>query len=422
MPRFIQDYFFRRCVGTGPCGRLPGEVSEKNVEKAPALSKKRKRTNEESGPRKRFTNDNVISTAGPVKEDESDIILDLDGWQHIIRDEEDLEFLRQSLKDVSDAPMSKSLQVWAWGEKVIKKHYRAEVGLSRTSKSPSKPSIEGYYEPNKSGCARTEGYSRIPLSEKIKYLPQYVKARQSREGEWAKHALSITDSGTSALEREGSMKQTQPEPGSSQITVRANRRNQRTFAKNMTEQMLILANGDSDASTFNQLRKRKKRLRFSRSPIHGWGVFTEEEISAKDMIAEYVGEIIPKHVSDKRERKYLKSGIGSCYMFKLDDDYVIDATKIGGVARLINHSCTHNTECKKIKVDGKTRLVLYASRDIAKGKLFRPESRKLISDAILMKLNIDEEITFNYKFPLAMEGEERVQCLCGMRNCKSFLN
>lgn len=317
MPRSIQDYFFRRCIGTGPCGRLSGEVPEKNIEKVPALSKKRKRANEGSEPKKRVTTDNVISTAGPVKEDESD---------------------------------------------------------SRTKKSPSKPTIEGYYVPNKSGCARTEGYSKIPLSEKVKYLPQYAKARQSREKERAKHALGTPDSGTSASTREGLVKQTQPEPGSSLITVRANRRNQRTFAKNMTEQLLILANGDSDAFTFNQLRKRKKRLRFSRSPIHGWGVFTEEKISAKDMIVEYVGERISKPVSDKREQKYLESGIGSCYMFRLDDEYVIDATKIGGLARLINHSCMHNTDCRKVKVDGKTRLVLYASRDIAKGKVFRPES------------------------------------------------
>lgn len=368
MPRLTQDYCFRRCIGTGPCGTPPGEVPGKNIEKVPALSRKRKRANEESGPRKRFTKDNVIPTAGAVKEDESDIILDLDGWQHIIRDEEDLEFLRQSLKDISDAPMSESLHVWAWEEKVIKEHYRAEIGVSRTKKSPSKPAIEGYYVPNKSGCARTEDYSKIPLSEKVKYLPQYAKARQSREKERAKHALGTADSSSSTAKRERLVKQTQPEPGSSLITVRANRRNQRTFAKNMTEQLLILANGDSDAVTFNQLRKRKKRLRFSRSPIHGWGIFTEEKISARDMIAEYVGEIISKAVSDKREQKYLESGIGSCYMFKLDDEYVIDATKIGGVARLINHSCMHNTDCRKIKVDGRERLVLYASRDIARGR------------------------------------------------------
>lgn len=365
--RPIEDYFFRRCIGT-PCGTPPGQVLEKDIENVQALGKRRNRADEESGPRKRFTNHNVISTAGPVKEDESDIILDLYGWRHIIRDEEDLEFLRQSLKDVSDAPMSGSLQVWAWEEKTMcKEHYRIK-------KLQPKPAIEGYYVANKSGCARTEGYSKIPLSEKVKYLPHYAEARQARENEGAEHAISNTDNSSSASKQERLVKQTEPEPGSSLITARANRRNQRAFAKDMTEQLRILASGDSDAVTFNQLRKRKKRLRYSRSSIHGWGVFTEDNISAKDMIAEYVGEIIRKVVSDRREQEYLESGIRSCYMFELDDFHVIDATKIGGVARLINHSCMHNTEPRTIKVDGRKRLVLYASRDIAKGKFFRPES------------------------------------------------
>lgn len=48
--------------------------------------------------------------------------------------------------------------------------------------------------------------------------------------------------------------------------------------------------------------------------------------------------------------------------------------------------------------------------------------RCLISNAILMKLNVDEEITFNYKFPLAVKGEERIKCLCGTKNCVGFLN
>lgn len=371
MPRPIEDYCFRRCIDTGPCGKLPGEVSEKNTEKVPAVSKKRKRAYETPGPRKMATKDNVTSTVGAVKQDESNMILDLDG-RHQIRDGEDLEFSRQSLKYISDDPMSGSPRLKAWEEKVMKEHDRAEIGVSQSKKSPSHPAIEGHYIPNKSGCARTEGYSKIPLSEKFKYLPQYAIARQSREKQRAKHALVTADSSSSASKRERLVKPRQPEPGSSLISARANRRNQRDFARNMTEQLFILANGDSDAVTFNQLRKRKKRLRFSRSAIHGWGIFAEEKISAKDMIVEYVGEIISKAVSDKRERKYLESGIGSCYMFKLDDDYVIDATKLGGVARLINHSCMHNTDCRKVKVDGKKRLVLYASRDIPKGKFFPP--------------------------------------------------
>lgn len=375
MPRPIQDYFFRRCIGSG-------EVPKKNAEDVPIVSKKRKRGSESPEKREKLVNESVISTGQAAREDELDIILDLDGWQHIIKDDEDLEFLRESLKDVPDAPpppppppISGSLQEWAWEEKVIKEHYRGEVGISRTTtRSPVKPTMEGNCVPNKSGCARTEGYRKIPLSEKVKYLPQYAKARQSREEQQAKHALDNKNNNTagssSALQGERLVKQTQSGSQPSLISARAHRRNQRLFAKNMTAQLAILASGgDSDTATttFNQLRKRMKRHRFLRSAIHGWGLFTEEKISANDMIIEYVGEIISRTVADKREQKYLKSGIGSCYMFKLDDEYIIDATEIGGVARLINHCCMPNADCRKVEVDGRTRLVLYASRDIGKG-------------------------------------------------------
>lgn len=39
-----------------------------------------------------------------------------------------------------------------------------------------------------------------------------------------------------------------------------------------------------------------------------------------------------------------------------------------------------------------------------------------------MKLNVDEEINFDYKFPLAVEGENRIPCLCGTKDCMGFLN
>ena len=32
-------------------------------------------------------------------------------------------------------------------------------------------------------------------------------------------------------------------------------------------------------------------------------------------------------------------GIGSSYLFRIDLDYVVDATKCGNLARFINHCC-----------------------------------------------------------------------------------
>lgn len=56
------------------------------------------------------------------------------------------------------------------------------------------------------------------------------------------------------------------------------------------------------------------------------------------MVIEYAGELIRSTLTDKRERYYDGKGIG-CYMFKIDESLVVDATMRGNAARFINHSC-----------------------------------------------------------------------------------
>jgi len=41
------------------------------------------------------------------------------------------------------------------------------------------------------------------------------------------------------------------------------------------------------------------------------------------MLIEYVGELISNKVCDKRERIYMKNGIGSSYMFRIDHKQVM---------------------------------------------------------------------------------------------------
>lgn len=63
--------------------------------------------------------------------------------------------------------------------------------------------------------------------------------------------------------------------------------------------------------------------------------------SLGEMVIEYAGELIRSTLTDKRERYYDGRGIG-CYMFKIDDNLVVDATMRGNAARFINHSCEVN--------------------------------------------------------------------------------
>lgn len=60
-------------------------------------------------------------------------------------------------------------------------------------------------------------------------------------------------------------------------------------------------------------------------------------------VVEYVGEIVGLRVADKREIEY-QSGRklqykSACYFFRIDKEHIIDATRKGGIARFVNHSC-----------------------------------------------------------------------------------
>ncbi|KAL3457793.1 histone-lysine N-methyltransferase, H3 lysine-4 specific [Aspergillus heterothallicus] len=325
-----------------------------------------------------------------IVDDDDTIILDLDGWQTLIKDDEDLQYLRNILKEHPRSSIG-NLSAWAWRQKEIKALNRP----SDTGPSHQPTTISGYYVPNTTGAARTEGRKRILESEKSKYLPHRIKVQKAREEREAK-AKSDPQNAAAEAARIAAAKTI------SKSTSRSTRVNNRRLIAdiNAQKQALPAQGGDSDALRFNQLKKRKKPVRFARSAIHNWGLYAEVNISANEMIIEYVGEKVRQQVADMRERRYLKSGIGSSYLFRIDENTVIDATKRGGIARFINHSCTPNCTAKIIKVDGSKRIVIYALRDIER----------------------DEELTYDYKFEREWDSDDRIPCLCGSAGCKGFLN
>lgn len=303
-----------------------------------------------------------VSTDEPRRtvDDDPNVVLDLDGWQHILKDDEDLHFLRKVLEDRPSARLG-NVSVWAWKQKEIKALNRnGERGVVR-----AETKIDGYYVPNPSGCARTEGTKKILESEKSKYLPHRIKVQKARE---EREAKAKEDPSVAAAEAAKLAAATSTAKSAS----RSNRVNNRRLVADMAAQKQVLAtsNGDGDALRFNQLKKRKKPVKFARSAIHNWGLYAMENIAANDMIIEYVGEKVRQQVADMREKQYLKSGIGSSYLFRIDENTVIDATKRGGIARFINHSCTPNCTAKIIKVEGSKRIVIYALRDIGQSKLY----------------------------------------------------
>ncbi|SPQ21592.1 32100057-db81-4c96-a4c1-cedc42446916 [Thermothielavioides terrestris] len=280
-------------------------------------------------------------------------------------------------------------ELWLWRRDRIR-----ELNSARGSKKDP-VRIEGYYVPNPTGCARTEGVKKILNSEKSKYLPHHLMVQKAREERQAQTGKNAKDAALAAAEAARLAAESLVAKGNS----RANRANNRRFVADLNDQRKTLGQ-DSDVLRFNQLKKRKKPVKFDRSAIHNWGLYAMENIPKDDMIIEYVGEEVRQQIAEIREHRYLKSGIGSSYLFRIDDNTVIDATKKGGIARFINHSCMPNCTAKIIKVEGSKRIVIYALRDIAQ----------------------NEELTYDYKFERELGSTDRIPCLCGTAACKGFLN
>ncbi|XP_059814282.1 histone-lysine N-methyltransferase 2A-like isoform X3 [Hypanus sabinus] len=153
------------------------------------------------------------------------------------------------------------------------------------------------------------------------------------------------------------------------------------------------------AMRFRHLKKTSKEaVGVYWSPIHGRGLFCKRNIDAGEMVIEYSGTVIRSILTDKREKYYDSKGIG-CYMFRIDDYEVVDATMHGNAARFINHSCDPNCYSRVINVDGQKHIVIFAVRKIFQG----------------------EELTYDYKFPIE-DASNKLPCNCGAKKCRKFLN
>ncbi|KAH0792392.1 SET domain containing protein [Histomonas meleagridis] len=141
-----------------------------------------------------------------------------------------------------------------------------------------------------------------------------------------------------------------------------------------------------------------KRLYFEKSTIQGWGLFSLEPINTDSLICEYTGELVRSAVADMREQRYDKAGL-QMYLFRIEE-YIIDATMCGGLARFLNHSC--NPNCRSnIVTYGKTKTIsFYAIRNI----------------------KAHEEITFNYQMEPEKDESKWERCFCNAKQCTGYLN
>lgn len=290
-------------------------------------------------------------------------------------DPEDQDYLKQAWMQLQPSgenatlpPWGKALRFnfWSWADKpnLLEK----PVKKGRLDQYFADSELDGIL-PIQDGCARTRGYFKMSMKEKRRLI------RRPEDEQRDKTVISERD----------------------EAAVRHNL--VLTKESRSMHRRLLTTMGDTNTDFFkvNQLKYRKKMIKFARSRIHGWGLYAMEPIAPDDMIVEYVGQKVRNTVADVREKAYERRGIGSSYLFRIDDTTVIDATRMGNFARFINHSCQPNCYAKVVTVDGDKRIVIYSKTLINKG----------------------DEITYDYKFPIE---EDKVDCLCGAPNCRGTLN
>ena len=354
---------------------------------------------------------NPTETDTPISVYEDDIFdksqITLETLQQTIKDNEDLKLLQSVLEESGVYQKTNSVEntlieyeLWKVKDSLKREEFIKDTHFKLNEGIPFDQSLIW-----KKDSFKTHGFFRVPDRLKSCYLPHRRRIHQPLNT--VSHNSNIgheplEDGSSTPVTREESLKPESIENGSASqeiISSRENRASNRRFQQDIEAQKAAIGT-ETDLLSLNQLNKRRKPVTFARSAIHNWGLYALEPIAAKEMIIEYVGERIRQPVSEMREKRYLKSGIGSSYLFRVDENNVIDATKKGGIARFINHCCEPSCTAKIIKVDGKKRIVIYALRDIAK----------------------NEELTYDYKFEREKDDEERLPCYCGAPSCKGFLN
>ncbi|TYI61066.1 hypothetical protein E1A91_D10G147000v1 [Gossypium mustelinum] len=239
---------------------------------------------------------------------------------------------------------------------------------------------------NPSGCARTEPYSHF-----------------GRRGRKEPEALAAASLKRLFVENQPYLVGGCCQHGMSGSTVPNNRVSGIKFSLSLNKlkapQLDAPNNILSVAEKYDYMKQTfRKRLAFGKSGIHGFGIFAKHPHRAGDMVIEYTGELVRPSIADRREHFIYNSLVGAgTYLFRIDNERVIDATRAGSIAHLINHSCEPNCYSRVISVHGNEHIIIFAKRDIKRW----------------------EELTYDYRF---FSIDERLACYCGFPRCRGVVN
>jgi histone-lysine N-methyltransferase SUV39H len=166
------------------------------------------------------------------------------------------------------------------------------------------------------------------------------------------------------------------------------------------------------------------------SSQRGWGVRTKERLERGRFICCYVGEWLDTEETRRRQREIYDARQRN-YVFTLREFFGqrvirtnIDATDVGNVSKLFNHSCDPNLTPMAVRVESFVPNIAFFTNRV---------------------IEVDEELTFDYGEGSSEETTTtmttasttsstttsstttsstplvRFECRCGSRNCRRFL-
>lgn len=122
-------------------------------------------------------------------------------------------------------------------------------------------------------------------------------------------------------------------------------------------------------------------------------------IKARELVQEYVGEIIDEKEKEARLQAWTRDHPNdpNFYVMALDSGWYIDARLKANLSRFINHSCSPNCKLIPFNVNGHMRVGIFSLCDIAPG----------------------EFLSYDYQFDT--KNGEKFRCRCGAANCRGTM-